>query len=176
MTLEDLTKAEVYAELEALVRSWSWWTPDPTKVGTAFVVSGLVRGLGLPGVVLDRDARRRGGLNWASVSATIVWYADRRDEVPRGGPRAYTCSDPTPLVAALMVCWLALIRTGRTPPPELDRLISDALAQGVLRPEAFEVTWEEVEVLYQGRVCPPEVLARASVELALGHGAQKAKL
>lgn len=173
MTLEDLP----YAELEAMVRSWPWWLPDPTKVGTAYIVSGLVRGLGLPGVVLDRDASRgRGDLNRASVSATIVWYADRRDEVPRGGPRAYTCSDSTPLVAALMVCWLALIRTGRAPPPELDALISGALEQGVLRPAAFEVTWAEIEVLYQGRTCPPEVLARASVELALGHGEQKARL
>lgn len=151
-----------YEELEALVRSWPWWSPDPVLVGTVQLISGLTRGLGLPGIVL---ARGSGHTHLAMVSATIFSRAF--------GGRSYSCCNPTPLVAALMVCWRALLGEGQTPPPELDELITGAILRGELAPAAFGVSWAEVELLYRDRPCPPEVLARAAVELALGHGGRR---
>lgn len=157
MTLNDLT----YDELEALVRSWSWWTPDPVLIGTVQLISGLTRGLGLTGITLNRERHTY----LATVSATIFSRAL--------GGRAYSCCDTTPLVAALMVCWRALLGEGQTPPPELDELITGAILRGELLPGAFGVSWAEVELLYRDRPCPPEVLAHAAVELALGHGGRR---
>lgn len=161
MTLADLT----YDELEALVRSWSWWTPDHVApVGVPYLISGVVRGLRLPGVTLDRDRT-------ALISATLV--------LPREvvGQRACCCTSNTPLIAALMVCWVALLRLGRALPPELDELIGGSLGRGSLHPQSFGVTWAEVDTLYSsgGRTPPTEVLARAAVELASGRGAQRVK-
>lgn len=153
-----------YEELEALVRGWPWWSPDPVLVGTVQLISGLTCGLGLPrastipGIVLARGS----GHTLVTVHASVT---GRR--VP------YSCYDATPLVAALMVCWRALLGEGQTPPPELDELITGAILRGELLPGAFGVSWAEVELLYRDRPCPPEVLAHAAVELALGHGGRR---
>ena len=147
-----------YEELEALVRSWPWWSPDPVLVGTVQLISGLTRGLGLPGIVLARGS----GHTLVTVHALVT-----------GRRVSYSCYDTTPLVAALMVCWRALLGEGQTPPPELDELITGAILRGELLPGAFGVSWAEVEVLYRGQPCPPEILAHAAVELALGHGGRR---
>ena len=147
-----------YEELEALVRSWPWWSPDPVLVGTVQLISGLTRGLGLPGIVLARGSGGSGH-TLVTVHASVTG--------------TYSCYDATPLVAALMVCWRALLGEGQTPPPELDELITGACLRGALLPGAFGVSWAEVELLYRDRPCPPEVLAHAAVELALGHGGRR---
>lgn len=161
-------------------RTWAWGARArlSDQVAALFEAPAYLTGSG--GAPQAGSLGSHVGEMWAvvhGVSMVLERWPFVRGIGVRSDNQAACCTSNTPLIAALMVCWVALLRLGRALPPELDELIGGSLERGSLHPQSFGVTWAEVDTLYSsgGRTPPAEVLARAAVELASGRGAQRVR-